>query len=52
MHVAILGEFGIVYKGYIKRSDSNSINEYLAIKTLKGTYDVHKHPTPSLSIVA
>jgi hypothetical protein len=31
-----LGEFGIVYKGYIKTSDSHSIEEYLAIKTLKG----------------
>ena len=31
-----IGEFGIVYKGYIKKSDSNSIEEYLAIKTLKG----------------
>ena len=32
----ILGEFGIVYKGYIKNSDLYSIEEYLAIKTLKG----------------
>ena len=34
-HVSVLGEFGIVYNGYIKRSDSHSI-ESLAIKTLKG----------------
>ena len=34
-----LGEFGIVYKGYIKKSDSHSIEEYLAIKTLKGMLD-------------
>ena len=31
-----LGEFGIVYKGYIRKSDSHLIEEYLAIKTLKG----------------
>ena len=34
--VSVLGEFGIVYKGYITKSDSHSIEEYLAIKTLKG----------------
>ena len=36
IHVSVLGEFGVVYKlkGYIKRSDSHSIDEYLAIKTL------------------
>ena len=33
-----IGEFGIVYKGYIKKSDSHSIEEYLAIKTLKGVF--------------
>ena len=42
-HASVLGEFGIVYKGYIKRSDSHSI-ESLAIKTLKGIiYDIHKY---------
>ena len=35
MSLHVLGEFGIVYNGYIKRSDSHSI-ESLAIKTLKG----------------
>ena len=34
--LCVLGEFGIVYKGYIRRSDSHSIEEYMAIKTLKG----------------
>ena len=40
----VLGEFGVVYKlkGYIKRSDSHSIDEYLAIKTLKDYY-AHKY---------
>ena len=33
-----VGEFGIVYKGYVKKSDSHSIDEYLAIKTLKGMF--------------
>ena len=33
-----LGEFGIVYKGYIKKGDENSVDEYLAIKTLKGMF--------------
>ena len=33
-----VGEIGIVYKGYVKKSDSHSIDEYLAIKTLKGTF--------------
>ena len=27
-----------MYKGYVKRSDSHSIEEYLAIKTLKGMF--------------
>ena len=36
--ITIIGEFGIVYKGYIKKSDSYSIEEYLAIKTLKGVF--------------
>ena len=35
----MLGEFGIVYKGYVKKGDSYSIEEYLAIKTLKGMLD-------------
>ena len=30
------GEFGIVYKGYLKKSDTKTADEYLAIKTLKG----------------
>ena len=34
----ILGEFGIVYKGYIMKSSTKSVDEYLAIKTLKGVY--------------
>ena len=29
------GEFGIVYKGYIIKSNG-SIDDYLAVKTLKG----------------
>ena len=33
---SLSGEFGIVYKGYIKKGDTNSLDEYLAIKTLKG----------------
>ena len=37
IYTIALGEFGIVYKGYVKKSDSHSIEEYLAIKTLKGT---------------
>ena len=36
VHVPVLGEFGVVYKGYVKKGDSHSIEEYLAIKTLKG----------------
>lgn len=35
--IITIGEFGIVYKGYIKKNDPHSIEEYLAIKTLKGT---------------
>ena len=33
---SIIGEFGIVYKGHIVKSHRYSIDEYLAIKTLKG----------------
>ena len=47
MHIAIIsvpfiyillnvGEFGIVYKGYIMKGQRHSFEEYLAIKTLKG----------------
>ena len=30
------GEFGIVYKGYLKRRFSDSASETVAVKTLKG----------------
>ena len=33
------GEFGIVYKGYIKIGNTKSMDEYLAIKTLKGNHE-------------
>ena len=39
----ISGEFGIVYKGYIKKGDITSVDEYLAIKTLKGVYTRYIH---------
>ena len=32
-----LGEFGIVYKGYLKNQFTESANETVAVKTLKGT---------------
>ena len=35
-YASFSGEFGIVYKGYIKKGESDGIEEYLAIKTLKG----------------
>ena len=38
LYASISGEFGIVYKGYIKKGDSHSVEEYLAIKTLKGIF--------------
>ena len=42
-HTSISGEFGIVYKGHVVRNRGSGqyLNEYLAIKTLKGTYDVN-----------
>ena len=38
MRVLCLGEFGIVYKGYIMKGRTKAVDEYLAIKTLKGLY--------------
>ena len=38
----VLGEFGIVYKGYIIKGNTKAVDEYLAIKTLKGVYYVSK----------
>lgn len=35
--IIVIGEYGIVYKGYIIK-DGESFDEYLAIKTLKGTF--------------
>ena len=32
----ILGEFGVVYKGYLKRGVSETVNATVAVKTLKG----------------
>ena len=32
----VLGEYGIVYKGYIMKGNTKAADEYLAIKTLKG----------------
>ena len=34
------GEFGIVYKGLLKRSFSESFSQTVAVKTLKGNYIV------------
>ena len=35
-HDVILGEFGVVYKGYIKKGVSGTIRDTVAVKTLKG----------------
>ena len=32
----IIGEFGIVYKGYIIKEQGNIVTDTVAIKTLKG----------------
>ncbi len=32
----LLGEFGVVYKGYMKSSTSDAIRDTVAVKTLKG----------------
>ena len=34
--IIVIGEYGIVYKGYIINKDGESFDEYFAIKTLKG----------------
>ena len=31
-----IGEFGVVYKGYIKKGYSEALRETVAVKTLKG----------------
>jgi hypothetical protein len=36
----ILGEFGIVYKGYIMKEQGNIVTDTVAVKTLKGI-DMH-----------
>ena len=42
----ISGEFGIVYKGHMVKGHGQSVDEYLAVKTLKGntlpTLDVRR----------
>ena len=35
-HYTFVGEFGVVYKGYIKTSMSDSVSNIVAVKTLKG----------------
>ena len=42
MHAVLLidnvGEFGIVYKGYIVKEQGSIVTDIVAIKTLKGIY--------------
>ena len=37
-NIAILGEFGVVYKGHIVKDLGQTVTEVVAIKTLKGLY--------------
>ena len=36
----ILGEFGIVYRGILKRGFSDTIGDTVAVKTLRGTLNL------------
>ena len=36
MYMYIVGEFGIVYKGYIVKEQGSIVTDTVAIKTLKG----------------
>lgn len=39
-HFFTVGEFGIVYKGQLKKGFSENYSEPVAVKTLKGIYGV------------
>ena len=42
MYIYTVGEFGIVYKGYIVKEQGSIVTDTVAIKTLKGIYfNVH-----------
>ena len=44
MYLFILGEFGIVYKGYIIKKQGNIVTDTVAVKTLKGIIIIiHMH---------
>ena len=40
----VLGEFGIVYKGYIIKEQGSIVTDTVAIKTLKGIESNVMHP--------
>ena len=43
-YYTIIGEFGIVYKGYIIKKQGNIVTDTVAVKTLKGIIIIiHMH---------